>query len=295
MIEEKKEIEYISKASIISSDFEEKSSKDEKNKTLDKDEMLNKQKSNVTTSSYSINTLMKKLNDIIDEKEKHRNYKLISEFDRERTNLENEQAKIRHQIEDLAKMNVNEKNINKIKEEKNKQQDLFNKYYKMNSETVSKINKFNENLPVLEEKIKLKQNKLKNLNHDNLLLLQKIQELKLKKIENYMKKESENKEKKEIEGKAILQKSTFNLEQSQSKINNNPNLNLAASLNSNLFNSSQLGGNKLNNSKFKYTEYGKEELNKSVLNITEVVDENKNLKEKHKLLKQKKAAYINFI
>ena len=66
---------------------------------------------------------MGKLDSIVNEKEKQRNYKLVCDFDKERTNLENEQVKVRDQIEELSKRNVNEKNIKMIKEEKSKQQD----------------------------------------------------------------------------------------------------------------------------------------------------------------------------
>lgn len=56
---------------------------------------------------------------------------------------------------------MNEKIVNYLKEEKNLQQDLYNKYYTLNSEICNKIKKIGDNLPQFESKIKEKQKKLK--------------------------------------------------------------------------------------------------------------------------------------
>ena len=119
----------------------------------EREDPINKEINNICISSYEINRVLRKLDYIVWEKEKHRNYKLISDFNRERYNLENEQLKIRSQIENISHINSNEKFINQIKEEKNKQQELFNKYYKLNSETTTKINKLKDIKPILDEKI----------------------------------------------------------------------------------------------------------------------------------------------
>jgi hypothetical protein len=118
----------------------------------EREDPINKEINNICISSYEINRVLRKLDYIVSEKEKHRNYKLISDFNKERYNLENEQLKIRSQIENISHINSNEKFINQIKEEKNKQQELFNKYYKLNSETTTKINKLKDIKPILDEK-----------------------------------------------------------------------------------------------------------------------------------------------
>lgn len=155
------------------------------NANTDREDVFGKELSSISISSYEINRVLRKLDQIVAEKEKHRNYKLISDFERERSNLENEQIKIRSQIEDISHINSNEKFINQIKEEKNRQQELFNKYYKINSEIVGKINKLNELVPALDEKIRQKNTKLKAVSHENLLLMEEIQKLREKKLEEY--------------------------------------------------------------------------------------------------------------
>lgn len=274
----------------------------------EKDDNLGKEKNNVSTSTFPLKSILRKLDYIVSEKEKHRNYKLISDFNREKTNLENEQAKIRQQIEDLAKMNINEKNINRIKEEKNKQQNLFNKYYKMNSETVQKINKFNEALPELESKIKTKQSKLKKINHENLELLEKIQEIKLRKIREYKTQIENNNINNSNYNNSVNNNNNANsnnidvYENNANSITNNNTNNNNDTLNNNMNNSSILNKSKMQNplnqskqSKFKYSEYGKDNaLNKSLLNITEIIDENVYLKDKFAELREKKTTLIKF-
>ena len=56
---------------------------------------------------------------------------------------------------------MNEKLINFLKEEKNSQQDLYNKYYTLNSEILVKLKKINETLPEFENKVNRKKEKLK--------------------------------------------------------------------------------------------------------------------------------------
>ena len=230
----------------------------------EREDPINKEINNICISSYEINRVLRKLDYIVSEKEKHRNYKLISDFNRERYNLENEQLKIRSQIENISHINSNEKFINQIKDEKNKQQELFNKYYKMNTEAITKINKPKDIKPILEEKINKKTTKLKAINHNNLQLMNELQELKLKKIQEY--KDSLVVKKQSLDHVSITNKS-------------------------NLINESI---NHLSKSKNKYSEYGKDnkDLNKSILNITEIVDENANLKDIYSQLKNKKRNLI---
>jgi hypothetical protein len=73
----------------------------------------------------------------------------------------NQQADLKNKIESISINNMNERLINYLKEEKNNQQDLYNKYYTLNSEVCGKIKKINENLPEYEDKVKKKTSKLK--------------------------------------------------------------------------------------------------------------------------------------
>lgn len=251
----------------------------------DREDLFSKEINNVSISYYEIGRVLRKLNDIVNEKEKHRNYKLISDFEKERSNLENEQAKIRLQIEGISHMNSNEKFINKLKDEKNRQQELFNKYYKMNSEVVTKINKLNEITPAIEEKLKQKTSKLKAINHENLMLMEEIQKLRDRKLEEYnASKDVSSPLNKSSDNRWKYTKDNENAShayQNSSVINMNESLNMNKSI--------------LNNSILKYSEYGNEskEPNKSILNITEVVEENNHLKDKYMLLKSKKSNFVS--
>lgn len=251
--------------------------------TTEKEDYFSKSKNDLVSNSFNIEFYMSKLDTIVNEKEKQRNYKLVCDFDKERTNLENEQVKVRDQIEELSKRNINEKNIKMIKEEKSKQQDLFNKYYKINSETVAKINKYNDNLPFLQDKIKEKQKNLKDLNHENLELLQKIQNLKLAKITEY--KEFMNN---------VKNNNSINV---KNKVNSSINANSMNQSKSGLhlkdsFNDSAINSNNKED-KVKYSEYGKVDVNASklIINKSTILNRNEYLKNKEKELLNKRKKF----
>ncbi len=63
--------------------------------------------------------------------------------------------------------NLNEKVINLIKEEKNNQQDLYNKYYTLNAVIEGKMKVIKQALPNFEQKIKKKKLKLKESKSTN--------------------------------------------------------------------------------------------------------------------------------
>ena len=80
-----------------------------KENAIEKEDYFSKSKNDIVHNSGNIEFYMSKLDSIVNEKEKQRNYKLVCDFDKERTNLENEQVKVRDQIEELSKRNINEK------------------------------------------------------------------------------------------------------------------------------------------------------------------------------------------
>lgn len=254
-----------------------------KENPIEKEDYFSKSKNEIVNNSGNIEFYMSKLDSIVNEKEKQRNYKLVCDFDKERTNLENEQVKVRDQIEELSKRNVNEKNIKMIKEEKSKQQDLFNKYYKINSETVAKINKYNDNLPFLQDKIKEKQKTLKDLNHENLELLQKIQNMKLEKLKEYkdFMNNVKNNESINIKNKGNSSINANSVNQSKSAIHLKDSFNESAM---NVINKEE---------KLKYTEYGKVDniANKSIINKSTILKKNEYLKNKEKELLQKRKKF----
>lgn len=246
----------------------------------------------VKSCSIDINSILYNIENSILEKEKQRNYKLISDFNKEKIGLELEQQRIRSQIENISYMNSNEKYLNDIKSRKDNQQDLFNKYYKLNSDVEEKLLKLIEIKPLLEEKIRSKKQRLKNINHENLLLLEQIQMLKNRKIKEYKESIQESFKKKGNEinksvddnGNLNLNMNTIDENECVSIISNNKNGNNCQSNNESLINQSQIVKQIQNKNKqnLRYSAYGNglaTNNNKSILNITETVDNNNYLKD----------------
>jgi hypothetical protein len=119
---------------------------------------------------------IKNIEEMVKNGEKQRNYKMKSEFEREKEYKLEEQSDIKNQIEELSKNNINEKLINHFNLKINQQEYLYNKYDEMIEEINTKIQILQKALPSLELKVKEKNKKLKKLNKENLLLMDKINE-----------------------------------------------------------------------------------------------------------------------
>ena len=120
---------------------------------------------------------IKNIEEMVKNGEKQRNYKMKSEFEREKEYKLEEQSDIKNQIEELSKNNINEKLINHFNLKINQQEHLFNKYDEMIEEINTKIQLLQKAIPPLELKVKEKNQKLKSLNKENLSLMDKINEL----------------------------------------------------------------------------------------------------------------------
>ena len=120
---------------------------------------------------------IKCIEEMVKSGEKQRNYKMRSEFEREKEYKLEEQSDIKNQIEELSKKNIEEKLINHFNTKISRQEDLYNKYDEMKEEIVSKIEMLKNDISPLEEKVKERNNKLSLLNKENLTLMDKINEL----------------------------------------------------------------------------------------------------------------------
>ena len=119
---------------------------------------------------------IKNIEEMVKNGEKQRNYKMKSEFEREKEYKLEEQSDIKNQIEEISRNNINEKLINHFNLKINQQEYLYNKYDEMIEEINTKIKILQKALPSLELKVKEKNKKLKKLNKENLLLMDKINE-----------------------------------------------------------------------------------------------------------------------
>ena len=128
---------------------------------------------------YQLNMLetIKNIEEMVKKGERQRNYKIKSEFEREKEYKLEEQDEIKNKIMELSKNNINEKLINHFNIRINQQDELYSQFDDMKSEILNKIDLIRASIPSLEKSVKEKNEKLKNLNKSNLLILDKINEL----------------------------------------------------------------------------------------------------------------------
>ena len=130
---------------------------------------------------YQLNMLetIKNIEEMVKKGERQRNYKIKSEFEREKEYKLEEQDEIKNKIMELSKNNINEKLINHFNIRINQQDELYSQFDEMKSEILNKIDLIRASIPSLEKSVKEKNEKLKNLNKNNLLILDKINELEI--------------------------------------------------------------------------------------------------------------------
>ena len=128
-------------------------------------------------SEFTMKNAINNIEEWVKNNENQRNYKMRSEFEREKEYKLEEQAEIKNQIEQLASNNINERLINHFNNKINQQQELYNKYYEMREEINNKIKFLKETLPELEVKVNQKSEKLKQINKENLKLMEQISQI----------------------------------------------------------------------------------------------------------------------
>ena len=128
---------------------------------------------------YQLNMLetIKNIEEMVKKGERQRNYKIKSEFEREKEYKLEEQDEIKNKIIELSKNNINEKLISHFNIRINQQEELYTQFDEMKADILNKIELIKSAIPSLEKSVKEKNEKLKNLNKNNLLILDKINEL----------------------------------------------------------------------------------------------------------------------
>ena len=139
--------------------------------------LYNASKKNISESEKTMRSAINNVEFWVKNGENQRNFKMKSEFEREKEYKLEEQSEIKNQIEILAKNNINEKLINNFNIKINQQQELFNKYYEIKKDVMKKIDDLKSIIPKLEKKVKTKNEKLKQINKENLKLLEQIKEI----------------------------------------------------------------------------------------------------------------------
>ena len=167
------------KNNSISSNEESSSYSKKENQELNMKSKALYEESKKKLEPYQLNMLetIKNIEEMVKKGERQRNYKIKSEFEREKEYKLEEQDEIKNKILDLSKNNINEKLINHFNYRINQQEELSNQFDEMKSEILNKIDLIKSAIPSLEKSVKEKNEKLKNLNKNNLLILDKINEL----------------------------------------------------------------------------------------------------------------------
>ena len=92
-----------------------------------KKNLLENYRKDLALSEFSMKNAISNIEDWVKNNENQRNYKMKSEFEREKEYKLEEQAEIKNQIEQLDRNNIKERLINNFNNKKNKKKELKKK------------------------------------------------------------------------------------------------------------------------------------------------------------------------
>ena len=159
---------------------EKKENKEKKNPEEPKEEkkkvrpLYDKYKRDLDLSQFIMKQAINNVDGWVIDVENHRNYKMESEFNKEKDYKLVEQNALRNQIEELSNNNENEIQIQYFNSKISQQQDLFDNYNDMNEKILERIKELKENIPILESTVKEYTEELKKMNKENLKLMDHI-------------------------------------------------------------------------------------------------------------------------
>ena len=259
-------------AENISQESETKEIDQKKNRPL-----YNKYKRDLDLSEFIMKKAINNVDNWVIGVENQRNYKMKSDFDNEKEFKLAEQNEIKNQIEELSNDNANEQLIEYFNNKISEQKQLYNNYYKMNEDIISKIQALRETLPSLERTVKKHNEDLKKLNKENLKLMDQIS--KLESEINYQNSIIEN--------------------NNSLNFNNDINMNINTSDSPRMFNYSSLNSensSNINNNIIKNNKSGES------ININEIIEENESIRNQYnqilqlkKIYKKKKTENLNLL
>ena len=131
-------------------------------------------KKDLALSEFTMKSAINNVENWVKNGELKRDIEMKAEFEREKEYKLNEQKEVINQIDLLNKNNYNEKIINHFNEKIHQQENLYNKYLERKNEITEKINNLNKIIPEFEQKVKMKSEKLKFINKENLKLMDQI-------------------------------------------------------------------------------------------------------------------------
>jgi len=265
---------------------EKKENKEKNNKEDPKEEkkkvrpLYDKYKRDLDLSQFIMKQAINNVDGWVIDVENHRNYKMESEFNKEKDYKLVEQNAIRNQIEELSNNNENEIQIQYFNSKISQQQDLFDNYNDMNEKILERIKELKENIPILESTVKEYTEELKKMNKENLKLMDHISIIE-----------------REINYHNLLLEN-----QSSSNINNSSSINNKADISSIMLDSPRNISYSLINNDNNYSKSniinnsssigGKNKSRESV-NLKEIMEENEEIKNQYIKIMQLRKIYNN--
>ena len=265
---------------------EKKENKEKKNQEEPKEEkkkvrpLYDKYKRDLDLSQFIMKQAINNVDGWVIDVENHRNYKMESEFNKEKDYKLVEQNAIRNQIEELSNNNENEIQIQYFNSKISQQQDLFDNYNDMNEKILERIKELKENIPILESTVKEYTEELKKMNKENLKLMDHISIIE-----------------REINYHNLLLEN-----QSSSNINNSSSINNKADISSIMLDSPRNMSYSLINNDNNYSKSniinnsssigGKNKSRESV-NLKEIMEENEEIKNQYIKIMQLRKIYNN--
>ena len=240
--------------------------------------LYDKYKRDLGISQFVLKKAINSVDDWVLDVENHRNYRMESEFNKERNFKIVEQNEIKNQIERLSNNKENEIQIQYFNSKISEQQDLFNDYNEMNEKVLARIKELKENIPTLEETVKEYTEELKKMNKENLKLMDQISMV--EREINYHNNVLEN----QNLSSNINNSSSNNNKTNISSILDSPR-NQSYSLMNNENNYSK--SNNINNSSL----IGNKNKSRESINLNEIIEENEEIKNQYIQIMQLKKIY----
>ena len=235
--------------------------------------LYDKYKRDLDLSQFILRKAINNVDGWVLDMENHRNYKMESEFNKEREFKILEQNEIKNQIEELSNNRENELQVQYFNSKIAEQEELFNNYNEMNEKVLSRIKELKQIIPNLENTVKEYTEELKKLNKENLKIMDQISMIE----------------------REINYHNSLNDNQNVSNINNSNKTNISSILDSPRSQSYSFINNENNYSKSNNVNnssmIGNKNKSSESINLNEIMEENEEIRNQYIQIMQLKKIY----
>ena len=235
--------------------------------------LYDKYKRDLDLSQFILRKAINNVDGWVLDMENHRNYKMESEFNKEREFKMLEQNEIKNQIEELSNNRENELQVQYFNSKIAEQEELFNNYNEMNEKVLSRIKELKQIIPNLENTVKEYTEELKKLNKENLKIMDQISMIE----------------------REINYHNSLNDNQNVSNINNSNKTNISSILDSPRSQSYSFINNENNYSKSNNVNnssmIGNKNKSSESINLNEIMEENKEIRNQYIQIMQLRKIY----